>query len=76
MPILRAVPLIISAAFSTVWAFKSGIFILAISMTWSIVTDPILLLLGSPEPFSTLAAFNSKTDAGGVLVIKVNERSE
>ena len=32
-------------------------------------------MLGSPEPFSTPAAFLSKTAAGGVLVMKSNERS-
>ena len=32
-------------------------------------------LFGSPEPFSMPAARLSSTDAGGVLVMKVNERS-
>jgi hypothetical protein len=34
------------------------------------VTRPTFVLLGTPEPFSTAAAFLSSTAAGGVLVMK------
>ena len=54
---------------------RSGILILAISSTWAMVTEPTLFLLGSPEPFSSLAALSSSTGAGGVLVMNVKERS-
>src|SRR4051812_50175078 len=36
---------------------------------------PTLVLLGSPEPFSILAALLSRIEAGGVLVTKVKLRS-
>src|SRR6185437_10244668 len=39
------------------------------------VTLPTLSLLGVPEPLAMPAARFSKIEAGGVLVIKVNERS-
>src|SRR5208337_5522609 len=39
------------------------------------VTLPTLSLLGAPDPLAIPAARFSNTDAGGVLVIKVNERS-
>jgi hypothetical protein len=52
-------------------AFKSGSFVLAISSTCARVTVPTLLRFGSPEPFSTPAAFCSRIEAGGVLVMKV-----
>jgi hypothetical protein len=32
-------------------------------------------VFGSPEPFSTFAAFFNNTAAGGVFVTNVNERS-
>ena len=36
---------------------------------------PTLLRFGSPEPFSIPIAWRISTAAGGVLVMKVNERS-
>ena len=36
---------------------------------------PTLLRFGSPEPLSSPIAFLIRTAAGGVLVMKVNERS-
>ncbi len=57
------------------FAFRSGIFISAISRTASRLIFPTLLRFGSPDPLSTLAAFNSSLAAGGVLVMKLNERS-
>jgi hypothetical protein len=39
------------------------------------LTVPTLSLCGSLDPLSTFAAFLSKTAAGGVLVIKLKDRS-
>ena len=60
---------------STEAAFKSGIFCLAISSTCLAVTLPTLSLFGAPEPLAMPAARFSRIEAGGVLVMKVNERS-
>ena len=62
-------------AASSVSQFRSGSFVLAISETWALVTLPTLFLFGTPEPFSTLAAFAKSTEAGGVFVMNVYERS-
>ena len=43
--------------------------------TFTFVTLPTLFLFGSPEPFSIFAAFFRRIAAGGVFVMKVNERS-
>src|SRR5437660_12467893 len=75
MPIDRAVPRTLLIAASTEAAFKSGIFCLAISSTCFAVTLPTLSLLGVPDPFAIPAARLSSTEAGGVLVINVNDRS-
>ena len=75
IPMLRAVPAIILTAAGRSWAFKSGILSLAISSTWALVTEPTLFLLGTPEPFSILAALIKSIAAGGVLVINVKDRS-
>src|SRR5699024_6741952 len=72
---LLAVPSTIKTAASTDDAFKSSIFVSAISRTCAAVTVATLFLLGSPEHFSVLAAFLRRTAAGGVFVINVNERS-
>ena len=56
-------------------ALRSGILTSAISRTWSLVSLPTLVLCGSPEPFWTPAAFLISSAAGGVLVMKVKERS-
>src|SRR6266404_4628280 len=75
-PMLRAVPLIERIAASSDAALRSDIFALAISATCFSVILPTLVLFGSPDPLAKPAAFFSNTDAGGVLVIKLNERSE
>ncbi len=47
----------------------------AISRTWSLVTRPTVSRLVVPAPFSTPAALRSRSAAGGVLRMKLNERS-
>src|SRR6185295_12042076 len=82
MPIERAVPAIVRIADSRLVVLRSGIFMVAISLScfWEIF--PTLTLLGSfePEPgflaVASPAAFLMRIGAGGVLVMKVNERSE
>src|SRR5210317_984178 len=74
-PILLAVPSIIFIAPSISKAFKSGIFNSAISLILLREILPIRSILGLLDPFLSLAAFIKRTDAGGVLVIKLNERS-
>src|SRR5580692_6275497 len=75
-PIERAVPLTEFMAASTVKQFKSGILSLAISSTCFTVILPTRFLFGSAEPFAIPTARLISTGTGGVLVIKVNERSE
>ena len=68
---LLAVPAIMLIAASMLAAFRSGIFISAISLTLSLEIVATFVLLGTPEPDLMLQAFFSKTAAGGVLVIKL-----
>src|SRR5262245_12889755 len=75
MPMLRAVPFTLLMAASNDAAFKSGIFCLAISATCFSVTLPTLSLFGAPDPLAIPAARFNRTEAGGVLVVKVRERS-
>src|SRR3954454_4395880 len=75
IPMLRAVPFTLLIAASSDAAFKSGIFCLAISATCFSVALPTLSLLGAPEPLAMPAARFNRIEAGGVLVIKVNDRS-
>ena len=75
MPMLRAVPSIILAAASMSLAERSAILISAMSRTWSRVTRPTVSRFGVPEPFSIPAALRSRSAAGGVLRMNVNERS-
>src|SRR5580658_1060900 len=75
-PMLRAVPLSVFMAASTVKQFRSGILILAISSTCFSVITPTLVLCGSGDPLARFTARLISTGTGGVLVIKVNERSE
>ena len=56
-------------------AERTGILVVAIASKCARVTVPTLTVLGGPLPFGTPAAFLSKTDAGGVLVMKVKLRS-
>ena len=72
---LRAVPSIVRMAESRLKAFRSGSLSCAISSTCLRVTEPTFYLLGVGEPFSTPAAFFSRSAAGGVFVMKVKERS-
>src|SRR5579871_2673512 len=72
----RAVPFTEFIAASTVKQFRSGILILAISSTCFNVILPTRFLLGSAEPFARFTARLISTGTGGVLVMKVNERSE
>ena len=75
MPMLRAVPSIMRAAASSFDALRSFAFARAISRTCALVTLPTLSLFGTPEPFARPAAFLRSTAAGGVLRMKVKERS-
>src|SRR5581483_2986552 len=75
IPMERAVPRMLLIADSTDAAFRSGIFCLAMSSTCFAVTLPTLSLLGAPAPFAIPAARLRRIEAGGVLVMKVNERS-
>src|SRR3984957_15814243 len=63
-------------AASTEKQLRSGILILAISSTCCSVILPTLVLCGSAEPFARFTARLISTGTGGVLVMKVNERSE
>jgi len=56
-------------------AFRSGILRSAIWRTWAALILPTFSRLGSPEPFSIPSASRIRTAAGGVLVMKSNERS-
>ena len=71
IPIFRAVPSTIFIALLIFVVFKSGNFIVAISSNCAFVTDPTLTRFGVAEPFLVFAALASKTDAGGVLRMKV-----
>ena len=64
-----------SIACSTSRAFRSGIFASAIDRSWVRVSRPTFSRFGSPEPFSIRSASLIRTAAGGVFVMKVNERS-
>src|SRR5579859_7374140 len=75
-PMLRAVPSTHFTAASSVKQFRSGILILAISSTCFLVILPTFVLCGSADPLARLTARLISTGAGGVLVMKVNERSE
>ena len=70
IPIDRAVPAMIFAAWSMSFALRSSILVWAIWRTWSMVTVATFLMCGSPLPFSTPAALSSSRAAGGVLSTK------
>lgn len=76
IPMLLAVPATIRIAASIVFAFKSGIFNCAISLTCTLVTFPILFFNGLPEAFAIPTARLSRTATGGVFKIKLKLRSE
>ena len=78
----RAVPAMVRIAASTSVVLRSGIFVVAMSRSCFCEILPTLTLLGSLEPepgffcVASPAAFLMRIGAGGVLVMKVNERSE
>src|ERR1700722_19447032 len=74
-PMLRAVPLTLRTAAATSKQFRSGIFSLAISSTCCSVILPTLVLFGSAEPLARFTARLMSTGTGGVLVMKVKDRS-
>ena len=82
MPIDRAVPAMVRIAASMSVVLRSGIFVVAMSRScfWEIL--PTFTLFGSfdPDPgffaVARPAAFLIRIGAGGVLVMKVNDRSE
>src|SRR4051794_5761878 len=74
-PIERAVPAMIFIAWSTSCALRSLSFFSAIARSWSGLIVPTFSRCGSPDPFSMPIAWRMSTAAGGVLVMKVNERS-
>src|SRR4051794_40558603 len=82
MPIDRAVPAMLRLADSRLVVFMSCILSWASSVSCFWVTLPTLVLLGSLEPdpgflvVARPAAFFRSTLAGGVLRMKVKERSE
>ena len=75
MPIERAVPAIMLIAASREAALRSGILVSAIFCTSSLEMVATFCLFGTAEPDSILQAFLMRTAAGGVLVIKLKERS-
>src|SRR5579875_384084 len=75
IPIERAVPSMLFIAAAISFAVRSLSLVLAISSTCLRVTLPTLFLLGAAEPFSSPAAFSRRLDAGGLLVMNVNDRS-
>src|SRR5450755_496601 len=75
MPIDRAVPAMIASAALMSRALRSGSLVSAISRSCAFDSEATFTLCGVGEPFSTLAAFLMSSAAGGVLVMKVNERS-
>ena len=75
IPILRAVPSTIFIAPSISAAFKSFIFVSAISFTLDEDTLPTFSRFGTPLPFSIPAAFFSRADAGGVFYSKLKDLS-
>ena len=56
-------------------AFRSAILVVAISRTCACEMVATFLVCGVGEPLSTPAALRISRAAGGVLVMKVNERS-
>ena len=74
-PLLRAVPFTVSTAPDRSFALRSGIFSLAMASTCFMVMLPTLLRLGSPLPLAIPASRLISTATGGVLVMKVYDRS-
>src|SRR3990172_3643639 len=72
---LRAVPSIVLMAASRSFTSRSVILSLAISSTLARGIRPHFSRFGVLLPFSSPAALRSRTDAGGVLVMKAKDRS-
>src|SRR3990172_2518748 len=72
---LRAVPSTIRMAASMSLALRSFIFVSAIWRTWDRLSVPTFWRIWAGLPFSSPAAFLIRSDAGGVLRAKVNDRS-
>ena len=72
----RAEPAIVRTAASRSAAVRSGSFALAMSSSCLRVTLPTFSVFGRLEPDVMPTAYFSRIDAGGVLVMKVNVRSE
>ena len=75
IPTLLAVPAIMLIAASIDAAFRSGIFISAISRILSLEIVATFVLLGTPDPDFRLQAFFRRTAAGGVFVMKEKDLS-
>src|SRR3954451_955346 len=75
MPIDRAVPAMIFSAAARSFALRSSSLVLAISLIWALLSVATLTVWGVGEPLATPAAFLISSAAGGVFVMKVNERS-
>ena len=73
--LVRECDAIMRMAASSEPALRSAFFSCAMLLRSASVTVPTLVRLGSPDPFSILAALMSSFAAGGVLVTKVKERS-
>ena len=67
MPIWRAWPARMRQAASGSLVLRSGILVLTTSINFALVSLATLVLLGSPEPDLTLAAFLRRRAAGGLL---------
>ena len=68
-------PATIFSAASRSRALRSASLVVAISRTWADEMVATFLVCGVGEPLSTPAALRIRRAAGGVLVMKVNERS-
>ena len=71
----RAVPATMALAASMSLALRSGILISAILVSCSWVSWPTLSRWGTPEPLLMPSSFLMSWAAGGVLQMKVKERS-
>lgn len=74
MPMFLQVPCTTFIAASTVVALRSGSLVVAISLNWASVIDP-MTFWGVPDPFLMPAAARISLDAGGVFSTKSNDRS-
>ncbi len=74
-PIERQVPMTMLIADWRLLTPMSVIFLVAISLTWSMVILPTLILWGSAEPLASLMVCLISSETGGVLRTKVKVRS-